>query len=643
MPPQVHGPSSETAPVVQQGQVNTEETKTAEANKAAQKQEPPKQDAQTAAKNTEAAKQHATGKMQQNVSDAQRKRDELHQRLPDKKAAKSGTTSVPEQRKLSGKQSDDGAWGFVKDTVRMASDAAGAGVDVLRNTTANASAEIIADKANAHIKSGMQKVQDITLSKRGGELAEELKQMSSGKPTFDESQRLIQKIDTFKREVDKAGNDIYLHPLYFQNTVKPTKMDTHSFGPLKWQVKSQFQDEPESNLKNLLGAYGYEAKEGNRNPGDREGRITQNEILDTALHNWRVSSQEERRRLHGLVGPPATYPKEWRTPLDAQVRQENRIKHGEEITLQNEPLGNSLGYPTPRERKNQTDPDIALAHAQKELVDAEMAILASMGGPREGGESPAEPIGTARAPYRGAAPEPISVAETQPGPNRATPRSSDPAPLNPPRINTEPDGLAGSRNPIAKTEPDGLAGRRPPITNTEPDGLAGKQPQPAQPQNNPTNPALANTVEAPPPDPALVNTEPAPAPAQAPVQPLGGTLAADSIAENIAAAGAGAANFRAQLRPTPGAVQEVSVDFALAEMAKGNMRVVRSDSSEFHRLAWETDRGASPVNQQIPVVYRVGDSYRLDFMRLSPADRQRYIEADRQMNPNDYPDTSGKK
>jgi hypothetical protein len=127
MPPQVQRAEPGT-PVNSQAPVSTEQSKTAEVDKnATQKPEPPKQDAQTAAKNAEAAKQHAGARKQQNVADEQIVRNKLGQRVPDKKTD------------IAVNQSDKGAWGFVKDAARLASDAAGAGVTILRNSIERAS------------------------------------------------------------------------------------------------------------------------------------------------------------------------------------------------------------------------------------------------------------------------------------------------------------------------------------------------------------------------------------------------------------------------------------------------------------------------------------------------------------------------
>jgi hypothetical protein len=174
----------------------------------------------------------------------------------------------------------------------MASQAAGTGVAVLRETTAEASAVYLAEKANAH-KAGMNSAQHITLQKRGAELAAELKEMSGRKPTFAETEQMIQKIDAYKREVDNNGNTTYLESIYHQQTTKPIRMETRKFGVVEYKVKSQIQDEPVNHLKNVLGPYGYEPITDTKNPGDPSGRVSHYEVLDTALHNWRVSSQEQ--------------------------------------------------------------------------------------------------------------------------------------------------------------------------------------------------------------------------------------------------------------------------------------------------------------------------------------------------------------
>ncbi|MCI0614971.1 hypothetical protein L0244_18430 [bacterium] len=123
MPPQVRMPDAGT-PVNSQAPDSIEQSKTTEVDKnAGQKQEPPKQDAQTAAKNAEAAKQHAAGRKQQNVADEQMVRNNLDQKVPDK-----------------------GAWGFVKDAARLASDAAGVGAAILRESTAQASKQLLEEK-----------------------------------------------------------------------------------------------------------------------------------------------------------------------------------------------------------------------------------------------------------------------------------------------------------------------------------------------------------------------------------------------------------------------------------------------------------------------------------------------------------------
>ncbi|HSE39826.1 MAG TPA: hypothetical protein VLH08_03610 [Acidobacteriota bacterium] len=452
MPPQVVRTGDAGTPVTSQAPVTIEQPKTAEVDKsAAQKQEPPKQDAQTVAKNTEGAKKHAEGTKHQEGQRAQMKRNELDQKLPEKKNGKTATTAKPEERKTA-KQSEKGAWGFVKDAANIASKAAGAGVAVLRDTTENASAVHVAEKANAHVTDGIKRTQHIALEKKGAELATELKQMSAGKPSFAESERMIQKIDQYKREVDNAGgNDAYLHGLYFQETVKPPRMEIRKFGVLEYKVKSQFQDEPVNHMKDLLGAYGYEPITATKDPGHPEGRISHYEVLDTALHNWRVSSPEQRQRLHGLSGPPVKIPKDWKTPLDAQVRQESREAHDKQITLQPEPRGNYMAPPVPRERENQTDPDIALAKGRREVVDGAANTIGAIGLPTGGAKSPHvnEPIGNTKAPHRGVPPERAPERETTPG-YRSTPLRR--SPQEGPVAQTEP--LAQARQRRAQMELD---------------------------------------------------------------------------------------------------------------------------------------------------------------------------------------------
>ena len=135
MPPQVR--TADAGTPVHSHPVSVEQSKTAEFDKnAAQKQEPPKQDTQTTAKNAEAAKQLAGAKKQQNVADEQMVRNNLNQKVPDKKTDKPATTVKPERQKPTANQS--GAWSFVKEAASIGSKAAATGVEIIRNTTANA-------------------------------------------------------------------------------------------------------------------------------------------------------------------------------------------------------------------------------------------------------------------------------------------------------------------------------------------------------------------------------------------------------------------------------------------------------------------------------------------------------------------------
>ncbi len=189
-------------------------------------------------------------------------------------------------------------------------------------------------------------------------------------------------------------------------------------------------------MKKLLGAYGYDTTLqghiGGKSPGVLSGteKISQYEILDTALHNWRVTPQEERQMLRGLASPPFNLPKGWETPIDTHLQ--NQYIKGKQVELQNEPQGNYMAAPIARERENQTDPNVALARGKKEVVDGAVTTIGSMGGAGVSGKSPraGEPVEPANAPHRGAPPEPISVAETQPGPARSTPPPPPSGPVN---------------------------------------------------------------------------------------------------------------------------------------------------------------------------------------------------------------------
>jgi hypothetical protein len=86
MPPQVVKTGDVSAPVTPQAPIQIEETKAKEIDTKDQKQEPPKQDAETAAKNAAAAKQLAKDVIHEDTSRVQIIRNQLAQRVPEKKA-----------------------------------------------------------------------------------------------------------------------------------------------------------------------------------------------------------------------------------------------------------------------------------------------------------------------------------------------------------------------------------------------------------------------------------------------------------------------------------------------------------------------------------------------------------------------------
>jgi hypothetical protein len=618
MPPQVPpGPGPSKGPVVVQSQDGVQEAKSGELEKKPSKDQ--KEEPKPPAPHRATAKEASQKKAEMAMTSSTQKIV-----LNEKLRAKDGKSALS-NTKANASESGN-VWQTVKGTIGFAADAAKAGAKAIGDTTANAAAAHaahLAEKANQYVQAGLSEARRITNDpdRKATELADEVDRVGLGyeknaayraaakigdqnftppfKPNFDESERMIKKINAFRREAS----------------------------PTTVQASGLYSKEKA--LERMLGPYGYSPS--------LQGQYTQTEILDTALHNWRVSSPEIRRALHDgdrSVLLSNDYRKNWQTPADTLYA--DRAKEDQQIVSGSV---NGIEYYSTKQG-NIPDPGMVQAQADKNYWDAYWNLANSMGGGvAEGGksEAPGESIGRTEAPYRGAPPEPIPAAETQPGPARtSSPPPSEP--VNPgggapggPRdtIIAHPPPIPANKTivdpPRMDTAADGLAGRPPRRTNTEADGLAGRPPQPAEPQNNP---ALANTAEA-------------PAQSRAEAGGLSRRQAerqAEREAELIAAERAQYAGYRTQLRPTPGAVQEVSVDFALAEMAKGNRNVSVHWSSEFHRMQWELARGESPVDQQIPIVFRVGDGYKLDFERLSPAEQQRYIELDREMNPADYPE-----
>jgi hypothetical protein len=330
----------------------------------------------------------------------------------------------PQQQRKTSKNSDH-VWENVKRTVNFAAKSLDKGAHAIGNVAADAGVVHLAEKANAHIMEGIGKQKEIILQKKGEDLATEVKRVASGKPSFAESERVIQKIDSYRREVKEAGREHLLETsgLYHQEIRKAPRMTTREMFGHKVQVKSPFQEKSEDSMTVLLGAYGYDKKLSTREsvePG--VAKISQEEILDTALHNWRVSTQEERQALQPFARPPITTPKNWKTPID--ISQENRNAEANQFTMNPQTQGNYMGYPASRERENQPDPEQVLAQGKKNYTDASFDVINSFGGglPAKGGRT--------NAGKRGTAPEWSMNVETRGGSRPQTTSSPSPESAN---------------------------------------------------------------------------------------------------------------------------------------------------------------------------------------------------------------------
>lgn len=405
MPPQV--PKADAGTTVHSHPVSVEQSNATEVDKnAVQKQEPPKEDAQTAAKNAEAAKQHAAGKKQQNVADEQMVRTKLDQRVPDKKTDKAPTTGNSERQKPAANQSDKGAWGFVKHAAQYTANIANAGVGVLRESVAAGAAADAAEKA-AQVERGK------AIVKRGTAVLDgEIELAASGKSSFANVERAIGNLDAYNREAPGA------------------------------EIKQLLLQKDES-VKKLLGPYGYETVDyGQRFPEDR--KITQTEVLDTALHNWRNTPLEARKAIHAgdYMNLPDDYKKNWQPVDGVKIAQQNRATESDQV-VRNAPLPGDHGRSYEGPRRNQPDPGLVSAQAKKDFTDASFQLINSLGGglPAEAPGSPATVVNPKRSSTTGrpiiidtsrSAPAPQrNVAETQPGPPKSSnvPQNTNSTPI----------------------------------------------------------------------------------------------------------------------------------------------------------------------------------------------------------------------
>ncbi len=204
MPPQVHKAGAEAGPVVQQSPAGVEQVKSSEPEK-----KPTEQQTETskndAPKPYRATSKEASNRKAELSTQAAAQQAALNGKL-ERKAAKSEKAAKPATS---------------KEDAKLIELAKKANADVMKGMS-DAKAIDLLHKANAHVMDGMGKAQEITkhyreatLQKKGEELATELKQLASGKPSFEESERMIQKIDAYNSELSKPAMIIFCRLLAF--------------------------------------------------------------------------------------------------------------------------------------------------------------------------------------------------------------------------------------------------------------------------------------------------------------------------------------------------------------------------------------------------------------------------------------------
>ena len=142
------------------------------------------------------------------------------------------------------------------------------------------------------------------------------------------------------------------------------------------------QNDPSDNLTGglteLLGPYGYSTITATSDKPGEGHRTRQGEVLDTALHNWRVTSPKDRFTIHTRGGGADIPHKDWKTPAD--TRQQNREAEANQVVLNPPTKGAYMEVPVARPRANQPDPEQVEAQGRYNLGNATIDLINTVGG-----------------------------------------------------------------------------------------------------------------------------------------------------------------------------------------------------------------------------------------------------------------------
>jgi hypothetical protein len=452
MPPQVPGPGAGPSPIVQQSPAEVEEAKSSDLEKKSAEQQP------------ETSKHDAPKPYRATSKEASNRKAEL------------STQGTAQQAALNGKlekkagQSEKAAQPSVsKEDSKVIDLAKKANAEVMKGMN-DAKVIDLAHQANAHVMDGLEKSRSMARQKEAETIATEANRAAHGqpnpefkkhmrvplatpemlaefgvystlKPKFEDSEKVIQKMDNYNRETTAKDRE-------------------NPKDALPYQVSAR-------SMEKLLGPYGYYTQLSG-------GPETQQQILDVALHNWRVTPPEGRKALHSRESSPALangdYSKNWIRPPQTSRVEDERIEKNQ--VVYDPPLPGAHNIPYQGPRADRPDPGRVWAQAKKDFTDAGFDVINSMGGgvAEAPGKRAAEVShGRAGRPQiietRNSTPPPErNVAETQPHKSQQI-TGSQPEPANQavtgkpqmqaPKTESKPlkqTGPQGVRDEVAKRE-----------------------------------------------------------------------------------------------------------------------------------------------------------------------------------------------
>ena len=565
MPPQVGKTGEGSRPISTPPTGNVEEIQSPGAQKVPEQKEP-------------SAGKEAAAPYRASPKEVSARKAELGAQTASKKASLNAQLKGNSALHDKSRERPDGLWQTMKKTAHFVAvdsfNKAGRAVD---SAVADAAFMNAANQANDHLMKGVARAKDITIEKKGQELAADIKRLGSGKPSFEEKEQLIQKISEYRRQASET--QLQQSPIFTQETMRAPAIQVKEFGPLKYEVKvpeqvlNKFEHPGErmtGGLTTLLGPYGYHwTNPDSRVPGEDRG-TTPTDMLDTALHNWRATKPEDRLKIHNRKPgdpPPIMNHKNWKAAPDAA--REDLASYRKEVVL-NQPLPGNYGNAHWGTRESEPDIDVVDANAKKNFTDVSFNTINSM--------------------YPSvAAPEP-TTPKAPPGPGM--------------RLSTAPRGpYAKGGGPHDTTQPamayENTGPRQPAAANT------GRAPASQRPAGNGT----------------LVDSEPAISPAQAARAERERKIIERNEARARTVAGANTAAAEAA-RTLPGPNQSITPEQALQGIENQGWPSMTSMNTRRHAERW---RELNPNHTaEPPIAYRDGNQIRLDYRRLTPEQQRRY-------------------